>query len=70
MSYIAAAIKMVAEGNETETNDTQTRLDYMREKTEADSSFLNFLIPVAGEVAKKANALAYRFHIGPNNTIH
>ena len=41
-----------------------------REETEDDSSFLNFLILVAVEVAKEANALPYRFYIEPNNTIH
>ena len=54
MSYIVGAIEMMNKESEDE-------------KTE-DDSFLNFL--VAAMVAKEANALACRFHIEPNNTIH
>ncbi len=71
MSYIATAIKLVAE---TETNDTQTRLDYLKEKTEDDNSFLGLLVKNAPRILEQEKAdtiqKPYRFYIEPNLTIH
>ena len=71
MSYILGAIKLVSE---TETNDTQTRLDYLNEKTDDDNSFLGLLVKNAPRILEqeKSDTIQepYRFYIKPNSTIH
>lgn len=69
MSYIVGAIRLGNEKNETD--DTQTRLDYLKEKTEDEYSFLDCLVKNAPRIFEQQTIQKpYRFFIEPNNTIH
>lgn len=76
MSYIVGSIEIVRKKTKDDisSDHTQTRLEYLQEKTEDEYSFLDCLVKNAPRILEQEKAdtiqKPYRFYIESNNTIH